>query len=288
MIERTVYTPICDTRDILTAGRSGGLYPNGQNIPTDLYEQYRRVSVAKVMPRNASGNPDPQGQIGFLCIGMSNAGLYFRGFTDALEVHSSIQPAIRFVHAAMEGRDIRHIVHANDAYWKHVHHAIRDAGLTPAQIQVVWMMQTVHGAALLHDPGEMYISWLADRYLDVVTLLSALFPNLQLLYSSGREYGGYNPPGQGNPEPYAWYTGLAWKDLIRRHPPTPAYARPWIGWAGYFWANGMHPRKDGLVWKRSDFQEDGVHPSHSGIAKAGRIILDHFLLGEGNGWLFSV
>lgn len=287
MIERKDYTPICDTRDMLTAGYSGGLYPDGHNVPTGLYEQYRLNACTAVQPRDPYGIPDLEGHIGFLCIGMSNAGLYFRGFTDALGVHGSIHKAIRFVHAAKEGRDIRHIVHDNDEYWTHVKEAIRNAGLTFAQIQVVWLMQTVHGAALLHDPGEMYISWLADRYLDVVTLLRDRFPHLQLLYSSGREYGGYNPPGQGNPEPYAWYTGIAWKELIRRHQSTSAHPGPWIGWAGYFWANGVNARRDGLVWRRSDFQDDGVHPSPTGNAKAGRIMLDHFLRGEGKGWLFS-
>lgn len=288
MIDLTRILPLSDTRALLTGGYYGGLYPDGNNVPCGMYEQYRCAAAANVLPRNPKGVPDPDGQIGFLCIGMSNAGLYFRGFTDELLKTATVHPAIRFVHAAKEGRDIRHIVHDNDEYWTHVQDAIRNAGLTSAQIQVVWLMQTVHGAALLHDPGEMYISWLADRYMDVVTLLWSRFPNLQLLYSSGREYGGYNPPGQGNPEPYAWYTGIAWKELIRRHQSTLVHGGRWIGWAGYFWANGIHPRGDGLCWSRADFQEDGVHPSSTGIAKAGRIMLDHFLLGEGKGWLFSI
>jgi lysophospholipase L1-like esterase len=33
---------------------------------------------------------------------------------------------------------------------------------------------------------------------------------------------------------------------------------------------------DNLVWERSDFVEDGVHPSQSGREKVARLLLDFF------------
>jgi hypothetical protein len=36
---------------------------------------------------------------------------------------------------------------------------------------------------------------------------------------------------------------------------------PWMAWGPYYWANGMLPSSDGLVWTCQDLQNDGTHPS---------------------------
>ncbi len=48
---------------------------------------------------------------------------------------------------------------------------------------------------------------------------------------------------------------------------------PWLSWGPYQWADGIHPRSDGLVWLPSDFLAyswggiDWAHPSHAGVRK---------------------
>ena len=45
----------------------------------------------------------------------------------------------------------------------------------------------------------------------------------------------------------------------------------------YLWADGTSGRKlDSLVWNRSDFGPDGVHPSDFGRAKVANLLLDFF------------
>jgi hypothetical protein len=48
-------------------------------------------------------------------------------------------------------------------------------------------------------------------------------------------------------------------------------------WGPYFWADGITPRiADGLVWQRSDFTNDGVHPTLKGREKVADQLLRFF------------
>jgi len=51
---------------------------------------------------------------------------------------------------------------------------------------------------------------------------------------------------------------------------------PWMAWGPYLWADGIHPRSDGLTWECEDFIEDGAHHSPLGIAKVSARLLDFF------------
>ena len=40
--------------------------------------------------------------------------------------------------------------------------------------------------------------------------------------------------------------------------------------------DGATPRSDGFLWNRTDFEEDGMHPSQSGESKVGVTLLEFF------------
>jgi hypothetical protein len=87
-----------------------------------------------------------------------------------------------------------------------------------------------------------------------------------------------------NPEPYAYESGFAVRWLIERQiagdstlaSEGPRAAAPWLAWGPYLWANGLTPRGDGLIWERSDFVNDGTHPSESGRRKVAEMLLAFF------------
>jgi hypothetical protein len=118
---------------------------------------------------------------------------------------------------------------------------------------------------------------------DTLALLQnarAKFPNLRVAYLSSRTYGGY-ATGNLNPEPYAYESAFPARWLIQRQikgDPELAEAKaPLLLWGPYLWAGGTKGRKvDNLVWERSDFVGDGVHPSNTGREKVSRLLLDFF------------
>jgi hypothetical protein len=288
-IPETGLVPLCDLEGGRFLGRTGGLYPGGNRLPAS-HDHAGRAAAAAIEPLDGEGRPSPQGLIVFLAIGMSNTGLYFGALADRLLGQPDLHPRIRLVNAALEGKDITSVTDPADAYWHLVDMRLRQAGVTPRQVQAIWFMQARHGSGLDVAQGPAHIDWLCEAYLLAMRLLTARFPALRQVFSSGREYGGYNPPGQGNPEPYAYYSGWAWKKLVERQINEDLDAKevplPWLGWSGYFWADGRRPRRDGLCWLPEDFEADGVHPSANGRAKAAHVLYEFFRQSPLAGWLW--
>lgn len=289
-LSSTGLIPICDLQGMTFSGREGGLYPGGSNQPDAAYHQMGMDMAARVFPRDRNGHPDPLGRIVLLAVGMSNTGHYFDAFTRRLSAAHPLADGVVLVNAALEGKDLRDIASSGDPYWRYVDHRLKEAACSPAQVQAVWLMQARHGKGIRHGEGMAHIEKSASRFGQIYMVLSERFPQLSILLSAGREYGGYNPPGEGNPEPYAYYTGWAWKHLIEGKAagtlPTPgASSGPWIGWSDYFWADGICPRSDGMTWETDDFQEDGVHPSPQGMDKAASLLLTFFTTSPYTTWL---
>ena len=104
-----------------------------------------------------------------------------------------------------------------------------------------------------------------------------------VIYSTDRIFSHHLPAG-GSPEPYAYETGFAVKwaiaDQIAGKPelnydPAKGQVRaPWIAWGPYFWADGVKGRKDGLVYVRSDFNLDGMHPGQGVTQKTTKMLMD--------------
>src|SRR5262245_32685207 len=287
-------------------GKSGGLYPGVTNVRPAAHEKAGLALAQQVQPLNKDGKPAADGKIVLCTIGFSNTSQCSQGFIESARGDNAVNPNIVIVNGAQGGRSAFMIKDANDgaigsAYWKEwVPEHLASAGVTPAQVQVVWLKETeaAIGPAQLQALGvkeydvpvrqpfpKSAESLLTDLRL-IVQILPKQFPNLKQCYVSSRSYGGW-ALREGNREPFSYETGYAVKWLIEEQlrgdaalnfdPQQGEVKTPWLSWGPYIWANGDHLRKDGFVFAYDDFRDnDRMHHSAQSTQKMGGELLKFF------------
>ncbi len=275
-------TPLSDLTGAYL-GKAGGLYPGGTNAIPAAHLAAGLAETAQIVPRDAAGNAVASGKIGLVTIGMSNTTQESQAFISQANASPLKSGSVVIVDGAQGGQDAAKIASPTAAYWSTVDARVAAAGLTSAQVQAVWLKQAVAGPTL---PFPQDADQLRGYLRSIVQILRAKFPNLRACYLSSRIYAGYAVTTL-NPEPYAYQSAFAVRDLIEEQiggsaalvfdPQQGAVMAPWLAWGPYLWADGLVPRSDGLVWECSDFEADGTHPGPAAEAKVGAMLLAHFL-----------
>src|SRR5687768_6093064 len=280
----TGLVPLNDLGTGYHQGYQGGLYRGGQNKPDEAYLQAGMARSARVTPLNGKGLPDPNGRIVLLSIGMSNTTQEYSRFKQIADADPQKNPRVLIVDGAQGGQDAQAIRIPNAAFWTIVDQRLQSAGATPRQVQAVWLKEAIAGENRAF-PADA--TGLKEALQDIVSIMVARYPNLQLIYTSSRIYAGYATTSL-NPEPYAYQSAFAVKWLIEEASRTWSdlpELQPWLAWGPYLWADGLVARSDGLTWLCSDFQSDGTHPSTSGRQKVAEMLLDFFKTGPtAMGW----
>lgn len=252
----------------------GGLYPNGKNSRPSTHEKAGVALAATVRPVNEEGKASMSGKIVMMSVGMSNTSREFSQFIRMADADARKNPSLVIIDAARNGAAATDIAEPGGDYWRHVDRQLQRGEVTAGQVQVVWL-KTVIPRELPDFPQNA--QRLQEALQSIVEILGANFPQLKLVYVSSRIYGGYSETDL-HPEPLAYESGFAVKWLIeeRINNSSPDRTRPWVSWGPYLWADGMTPRRDGLIWERSDFEPDGVHPSAQGALKVGTKLFQFF------------
>jgi len=252
----------------------GGLYPNGKNSRPSTHEKAGVALAATVRPVNEEGKASMSGKVVMISIGMSNTSREFSQFIRMADADARKNSNLVIIDAARNGAAATEIADPGGDYWRHVDRQLQRGEVTAGQVQVVWL-KTVIPRQLPDFPQNA--QHLQKALHSIVEILGANFPQLKLVYVSSRIYGGYSETDL-HPEPLAYESGFAVKWLIeeRINNPSPDRSRPWVSWGPYLWADGMTPRRDGLIWERSDFEPDGVHPSAQGALKVGTRLFQFF------------
>lgn len=279
--------PLTELGTGLYQGQQGGLYPGGTNTIPDAHLAAGLAIANQVQPLNRAGQPDPNGKIVLLTIGMSHTTQETQAFIRTISHDSAINPQLVVVDGAQGGQDTTKVLDVGNTgsgkqYWETVKKRLATAGVTPAQVQVAWLKEAVAGPTL---PFPADAESLQAQLRAIVQKAKEEFPNLNLMYVSSRGYAGYAGT-KLNPEPFAYQSGFAVKWLIAEQiqgNPALNYditrgkvMAPWLAWGPYLWTDGLTPRADGLIWECSDTVADGTHPSASGQAKVAKLLQDFF------------
>lgn len=280
--ESTGLIPLPDLAAGVYRNEGGGLYPGGRNTPPPAHAEAGLELARRVVALDPDGRPDPRGKIVLLTCGMSNTTQESQAFIRLAAGDSSLNPRVVIVDGAQGGQSAGITARPDANYWTVVAQRLQKAGLTAAQVQVVWLKQANPG------PQRAFPVEVKQLQADVLSTLQHLqrrFPNLKLAYLSSRTYGGY-ATSPLNPEPHAYETGFAVKWLIADQiagktelnyaAAKGAVRVPWLAWGPYLWADGLKGRKDGFVWTREDCGPDGTHPSEAGRAKVAGLLLEFF------------
>ena len=274
------FTPLNDLGAGTYLGFQGGLYPGGSNAVPAAHLAKGLSEVSQVVPRNAAGAPDPTGAIVFISIGMSNARQEFEQFVTLSDADPLRAPEVTVLNLAQGGMAAEDMDSPSDGYWVGVQNQLANQGLTPQQVQVVWL-KNANRAPTASFP--MHAENLQSQFASIVQIIRDVFPNARVCYGMSRIYAGYATTAL-NPEPFAYESGYSMKWLIEQQisgdpalnfdPAEGPVEAPWLQWGPYMWADGLTPRSDGLTWACSDFAPDGTHPGIDGRLKVAQALLD--------------
>src|SRR5262249_11786883 len=262
----TGLVPLTDLGFGTYQGFSGGLYPGSSNQRPAGHESAGVAIANAVVPLDTLGNPDPNGRIVLVSVGMSNCTLEFSRFVPLAMNDASRNPRLLVIDCAEGGQTARIVRDPTSAYWDTVAARLHARGSSLAQVQAVWIKEAnarptggfpAATDSLLSDLGG------------VVRTIKSKMPKTKLTYPTSRIYAGYATTDL-NPEPYAYESGFAVKWLIEAQIAGVDSLRydtgqaPWLSWGPYLWADGLHARSDGFTWPCAAFQSDGTHPSSLG------------------------
>lgn len=250
-------------------GQDGGLYGGGKNEPPKELAERAAKAAVKIQPLDKDGNPSPEGKIVLMSIGMSNTTQEFSAFKRLADADPRKAANVVVVDAAQGGRDALNWERAAMETWQTAEERLTAAGVTPQQVQAVWLKQAIAGP---RGGWPAETDRLRDLLSKIVGVAKGKYPNLKLVYLSSRTYAGYASTSL-NPEPYAYESAFAVRDLIREQ--SADEKAPVLLWGHYLWADGEKGRNmDDFKWTKEDVGPDGTHPSEAGRQKVAKLLLE--------------
>jgi len=282
------YTPLTELGTGKHEGQDGGLYGGGSNEPPKSHAEAARRETAKIRTLNSDGEPAEDGKIVLLSLGMSNTTQEFSVFKRLADADPLKSPRLIIVDGAQGGHDASRTSDPDHQFWSVVQQRLGAAGVSPKQVQVVWIKQAV----ISPQRDFAFETPRLQGYLEkIVSIAKQRYPNLRVAYLSSRTYGGYATT-RLNPEPYAYEAAFAVRGLILEQAKGAAALNfdaargevkaPLLLWGPYLWSDGKSPRKaDGFFYVREDFTGDGTHPSDTGRQKVAGLLLN-FLKSDAN------
>src|SRR5262245_17157223 len=275
-------TPLSDLGTGVYQGFEGGLYTGGVNGRPAAHRAAGLEIAGRIVPLDTLGNSSAARRVVVISIGMSNCTQEFSALVPKMVADPLRRPEVKPIDCAQGGQAARDIHHASAAYWDTVYTRLRGHGSSPMQAQVVWLKEAERAPAGPFPASAESLAWDLGA---IVRVIKQKLPNVRACYLSSRIYAGYATSSL-NPEPYAYESGFAVKWLIEAQsagedslnwdPARGPVEAPWLTWGPYLWADGLHPRGDGLTWRCDEYLDDGTHPNNLGRTVVADTLLAFF------------
>lgn len=224
-----------------------GLYGTGNAPPPDVV----RAAQAATESMDVS-----DGRVVLLGIGMSNARMQFAALAPRIHGPHRILVPVPCRDCALDAWD-----DPGDPGFAAAREALASEGLSESDVDVV-LVNNTRSALEAATADEFEAAFAAGR---------AAWPNARQWILTNRIYAGYmDGPG---PEPAAHDVGYAIREFVLRH---RGESVPAVFWGPDQWADGDHPRSDGLTWLPEDYRADMQHPSSTGAGKSADLWVDFF------------
>lgn len=290
--ETTGLIPLTEMTKALYKEQTGGLYGQGRNTPPNSHQKAAQKELVKIQPLDAQGRASKAGKIVLISLGMSNTTQEFSFFKKLADADPNKSAHVVIVDCAQGGQAAsdwaypeKRVRKDRPSPWVVMDERLEKAGVTAAQVQVVWLKLAQRVPAGLGEFPD-HAKSLQNDTAEILRKLKKRFSNLRIAYLSSRIYAGYATTPL-NPEPYAYESAFSVRWLIEDQIQGEAdlnyderqgeVKSPLILWGPYLWGDGIKPRQsDGLVWKREDLAGDGTHPSMSGRQKVADMLLKFF------------
>jgi hypothetical protein len=303
--------PLTELGTATYKGEDGGLYGGGENEPPPEHLEAALRESAKIRPLDKNGVSSEAGKIVILSIGMSNTTMEYSRFKEIADADPDKSPQVVVVDGAKgartgtawaldgleflaKGEEQRllgvlasagmNVKKGFGDTWTTVEQRLVAQGVSPQQVQVVWIKQAEAKPAQLGEFPQ-HATTLRKNLEDILIIAKHRYPNLRVAYLSSRIYGGYASTPL-NPEPYAYEGAFAVRWLIQDqmkgnpqlnyNPVKGPVKAPIALWGPYLWADGATPRKlDGLFYLPEDLSDrDGTHPADSARTKVANLLLN--------------
>lgn len=278
-------------------GKQGGFYPGGALTENPLSTHYKKgKNFAKnLKPLDSLGNINYDGGVVLMGgFGPSVPGHMLDHFVPIVRDTSddTYKTNICFdaINMGAGGKGLDYAIGADSTkYWNQMLKKIANKGYKAAQVQVGWMYfndkyDSLGAASTFPESPER----IADDLTFYLTELLERFPNMKIMFVSGRHYGGFaDSTLEQYPaisEPASYWNNFAVKWLIGRqisgNPDLKYFGAnikaPFITWGPYYWSDGGIPRAtDGVLYQCSDFgDEDGFHLTDSTYERDAVALMD--------------
>lgn len=297
--DSTGLIPLNDLGTGFYEGFQGGLYPLGTNVEDPVSTHYKKgkTFAKNLKPLDASGNINyDNGVVLMAGYGPSLPGQIMNKFVpivrDSLDGAYHTNPCFDAINLCVGGKGLNSAIgSSSDIYWESIEEKVIEKGYTTAQVQVGWMYFNDKFDSLAPEPT--FPETPEQITADLITYLHLLmdhFPNMKIMYVSGRHYGGFADTllEQYNAisEPSSYWNNFSVKWLIEKQinsDPSLKYfganiRAPFLTWGPYFWVDGNNPRlTDGVQYQCDEFNpEDGYHLIDSMYDVEARKLLDVF------------